>query len=146
MGEKIRRLTAQKRLLEATALYEVDLSQCDFVMTPGDRELLEANDVPARLAIARLLISQAVQAAYPQGLDRREGQLYAGWQESLCADFPAGPENLAFQVTQGQVEWLHGVLARTDLKLPAGYAQWREALIDYLENVKSNQHPIDATS
>jgi hypothetical protein len=136
MGEKMRRLVAQNRLLEATSIIELDFDACAFVLSDADYTQISASGVNVDLAIARIVINQAVNAAYPEGLNRREGQLWAGWQEVLSASEPR------FSITHGQVEWLAAILARDELKLPAGMAQWREVLIEYLERLKSYTQAI----
>lgn len=128
MGERSRRLVAQSKLLEATVMVELDLDRVEFLMTEGDVANLSVGEQKPSLMAARIVITQAVNADYGGGMDRRDGQLWAGWQEVL-----AGTES-RFSITQGQVKWVSNVLAKEDLKLPPGLAQWREALVSYLED------------
>lgn len=142
MSENGRKLVVQNRLIEANSPVFLDLAAAPFMLTEADQQQLSANGLSAHLAIARIVVNQAINAAYADGMDRRDGQLWAGWQEVL-----SGTET-AFDLTWAQVEWLVGILSRDDLKLPPGMAQWREALIAYLgdENHKVRRQTLKSAA
>lgn len=134
MGEMKRRLQVQRKLLQETKLVQLNPEEICFTMSEADREQLSRvpgseQRISPEFTAARILISQAVQTSYPDGMDRKQGKLWAGWQEVLSGTGPI------IEVTQGQMEWLRTIIAVDNLKLPIGMAQWREALCDYLDGL-----------
>lgn len=139
MGEGHRKLIAQQKLLTETKIVAIDFEDVGFALSDADRKALETSETPAPLAAARIIIGQVVQAAFPDGMDRKAGRLWAGWQEMLSS--PPMPKCSIVDVTQGQMEWLRGHLNSEMLKLPVGMAQWREALCEYLDRISTQTAP-----
>jgi len=91
------------------------------------------DETRARQRAVWFTLSQIVGAAYPQGMDRHDGKLWSAWQESWDDD---EMEESRVQVTWSQVEWLRKHAAKDELKTQPGLAQWREAVVDYLESIQ----------
>lgn len=127
---------AKEKLLRASQEVLFDFAAPKLHFVAADRKRLAQSDRPDgpgddRLAVPRAVwvtIQQIQAAAYPQGMGRHDGKLWAAWQESWQDDVEA----LAVVVTLGQIEWLKKQAVNDDLKLPGAFAQWREALIEYL--------------
>lgn len=130
MGEATRKLRVQRKLLEETKIVKIDLTQPGFAMSDADRKQLSIDGAEPELSAARILISQAVSSAHTDGMDRKTGKLWAGWQEVLSS-----AKDADLEVTQGQMEWLRQLISSETLRLPVGMAQWREALCDYLDGI-----------
>ena len=81
-----------------------------------------------------MAIVTVVQSEYTQGLGRQDGQVWAAWQEVLLTE-PDGK----VEVTRKQVTWLRAIFAKDDLKVPAGLAQSREAVLDYLDELLTDE-------
>ncbi len=95
-------------------------------------EVLGLPDVPeAKRQLLVNILAQIVRAAFPQGQDRRDGRIWAAFQESLL-----DRDEMVFDVTVGQIEWLLKCVTNETLKLDPTLAQPREALADYLEGLK----------
>jgi len=92
----------------------------------GPAIALDASQL-VRTAVASTLVT-VVNSAFPQGVGRDDGKLWAAWQEVLTdkdvekAEMPAR-----------QVKWLRDLFARDELKVPVQFAQAREAVLDYLD-------------
>ena len=127
---------AQKKLKNAGRILMFDFSAPPIRMLKGDRENLSKEtdgSVNPRKAIPRAVrwaINTTIQAAFSQGMDRRDGKLWAAWTEVMEEE-----DVLVVEVTQGQVEWLKKHIENEDLKTNLAVAQWREALNDYLESL-----------
>lgn len=95
---------------------------------PGE---VPGDDEPAKRSIRALtLLSRSVvAAAFPGGMDRRDGKVWAAWQDALDDESPA------FEVTRGQLGWLRRHVDSESVKLPPQLAQWRESLAYYLEGL-----------
>ena len=122
---------AQKKLKNAGRILMFDFSAPPIRMLKGDRENLSKEtdgSVNPRKAIPRAVrwaINTTIQAAFSQGMDRRDGKLWAAWTEVMEEE-----DVLVVEVTQGQVEWLKKHIENEDLKTNLAVAQWREALND----------------
>lgn len=123
---------ARLKMLEAGKLVAFDFSAPKYHIVKGDREALKSADGGAQdrtqARATRFSIVQVVQAAFPQGMDRKDGKVWAAWQETLDDEGADGVD-----VNRGMVSWLLAVSSRDELKVAPSLAQWREALVDYLE-------------
>jgi hypothetical protein len=109
---------------------EVDFAAPMYAMMKADRGAMSKG------AASRVLIITLVSAKYPQqggGMKLADGRIWAAWQEVFVESEDSGSDGV--MVTVGQLEWLIGILKDETVGLPAGLAQWRLALLDYLESV-----------
>ena len=127
---------AQQKLKDAGKILMFDFSAPAVRMLKGDRENLSKDSdgsVNPQKVVPRAVrwaINTTIQAAFPQGMDRRDGKLWAAWTEAMEDE-----DVLIIEVTKGQVEWLKKHVGNDDLKTNIAVAQWREALNDYLESL-----------
>ena len=126
---------ARVRSIRAGGAITVDLSAPEMVIGAGDRINLRKDEhgiedegriVPQAV---RLTLTNCVQAAFPNGMDRRDGKAWAVWQDVILE------RESRVTVTRGDVEWLQKHLAREDLKVPMGLASWRESVLLYLDGL-----------
>lgn len=126
---------ARRKLLNAAQIVTFDFSMPGCVVLAPDkgvyRQLTETGAVTDSLTAwaTKLAMTAVVNAAHSQGIDRKGGKIWAAWLELMdeSAD--------AVRVPKAQVEWLRDLAAKDDLKIPAAFSQWREALVDYLEAI-----------
>lgn len=128
---------ARRKLLAASQIAKIELDRPEVVISWADRRTLSQADIELpRSALVRravrFAVIQTINAAFPQGMGRRDGKLYAAWLEILDDE----EEGLSYEVPCGQIEWLRTHMENEDLKVPAGIAQWREAVVDYLETIE----------
>jgi hypothetical protein len=119
---------AKRKLVEAGTVVKFDLAAPKYMIAEADRKGFEAMgvDIAPETHITKLLMPMVVAKSFPQDLDRNNGKIWAAWLEAL-------DESAIPSVTMGQVLWFRDLITKGDLKLPANYAQVREAMIDYLE-------------
>ena len=115
---------ARLKLLQATAPVTFDFTAAPLYISKADAAQLTADKA------TRIIIIQLVQAAFPQGMDRADGKVWAAWQEIL------DDEALTAEMPYSLVQWLRKHAENETLKLPAMLSQWREALVDYLAGLK----------
>lgn len=142
MGEAKRKLVAQRKLLTETKLVELDLEDIEYAMSEADIRQLTTVDAPPAMAATRLLLAQVIQAAYPDGMDRKMGRFWAGWQEVLSVT----PVSTVISVTEGQLEWMRQTVANENTKVANGVVQWREALCDFLDKKSAAMNASPAQS
>jgi hypothetical protein len=137
---------AREKLIESGKLVEFDFRAPALHIRKGDRESMNKDDdetVNENLVIPRavvMVMAEVVTAAFAPdprtgqqgGLGRKDGKIWAAWQE-LFGD-EAELKGLV-QVPLGQIEWLKKHVANDEVKIRPGFAQWREALADYLEQL-----------
>lgn len=106
---------------------------CDTSPSAGRRGVCQAHYDPAlaQARAVRVLVGEVVRAAFGGQMGRHDGKVYAAWLEALD-DIDDGVTE--FSLPLEQVRWLSKLAARDDVKLSPGLAQWREALVDYLED------------
>lgn len=125
---------ARLKMLDSGKPVTFDFSAPEFHIVKGDRDWLakgddgQVNDALVVPRAAKFTISSVIKAAFPQGMDRRDGKVWAAWLEVL----EDGPET-KIDMAKGQVEWLRKHAADESVRVPPSLAQWREALVDYLE-------------
>lgn len=110
---------ARERALRASESITVDFRAPVLTLREADK----GNTANA----VRMTIGACIQAAFPQGIDRREGKSWAIWQDAFTE------EEDAIEVTRGDVTWVRTHLAKDDLKVPAGIVSWRESVLEYLD-------------
>lgn len=93
-------------------------------------DIAGVSDGTKRALVVHIIVS-IVRAAYPQGQDRRDGRIWSAWQEDLLDS-----EAMKVDVTMGQIDWLAKHVESETLKLDPGLAQAREALAEYLTQLK----------
>ena len=150
MGEAIRKLKAAGHLVafDLTAPHltiarsdqhtfaihpaSVGCETCD--LTAGRRGLCDAHYDPAlaQARCIRMLIGEVVRAAFSGQMGRHDGKVYAAWLEILDE---VDDSITQFSLPLEQVRWLARLIARDDLKVAPGMAQWREVVAEYLEAI-----------
>ena len=137
---------AHRRKLEEGRVVLFDFAAPALHMMKGDRDRFATDSQPcdkcgALLAThpdravaraVRFVMQQVIQAAFPQGMGRLDGAMWAAWLETMDDDADA-----AVQVTLGQVDWLKRHLLNNDVRIQPGIAQWREALGFYLCDLRA---------
>ena len=105
---------------------------CD--VTAGRRGLCAAHYDPAlaQARCVRALIGEIVRVAFSGQMGRQDGKVYAAWLEILD-EIDDGLTQ--FSLPLEQVRWLARLVARDDLKVSTGMAQWREVVAEYLETI-----------
>ena len=105
---------------------------CD--LTAGRRGLCAAHYDPAlaQARCVRALIGEIVRVAFSGQMGRADGKIYAALLEELDS-IDDGQTTLA--LTLEIVRWLLRLIARDDLKVAPGMAQWREVVAEYLETL-----------
>lgn len=76
-------------------------------------------------------ITFVVRAAYPQGIDRLNGEKFAAWQE-LMEERPDGET----EITYSQLDWLLDRFLDEKVKVDPGLSQPRLVITKYLERLK----------
>ena len=79
-----------------------------------------------------MLIGEVVRAAFSGQMGRHDGKVYAAWLEILDE---VDDSITQFSLPLEQVRWLARLIARDDLKVAPGMAQWREVVAEYLEAI-----------
>ncbi len=126
---------AQRKLEKAGELVRFDASSAGLRVGKVDRAMLarqaEGGDREGVIdcRAVDLLARTVVGAAYEKGIDRRDGKLWAAWQDFLDDEAPG-------LVTRGMVDWLRNHCVSDSLKLPPAFAGWREALGEYLTSLQ----------
>ena len=105
---------------------------CDPPM--GRRGLCDAHYNPAlvQARCIRMLIGEVVRAAFSGQMGRHDGKVYAAWLEILDE---VDDSITQFSLPLEQVRWLARLIARDDLKVAPGMAQWREVVAEHLETL-----------
>ena len=150
MGEAIRKLKTAGHLVEldltvphltiarsdqhtfAVHPASIGCDTCD--LTVGRRGLCDAHYDPtlAQARCIRALIGEVVRAAFTGQMGRQDGRIYAAWLEALDEIDDSVTQ---FRLPLEQVRWLARLIARDDLKVAPGMAQWREVVAEYLEGL-----------
>ena len=136
---------AREKLIESGKLVQFDFQAPALHLRQGDREAMnkdadgavdESLVVPRAVALVMTEIVTAAFAPDPKtgqgGLSRKDGKIWAAWQE-LFGDEPETSGQV--EVPLGQIEWIKKHAVSDELKIRPGFAQWREALVDYLEQL-----------
>ncbi len=127
---------ARLKSIKAGQPVTVDFAAPEMFVQRGDRANLsrgedgvvdESRVVPRAV---RIVIVNCIAAAFPQGVDRRDGKVWAAWQEAIADESPDQVE-----MTRGDAEWLRSQLAKDDLKVAVTLASWRESVIEYLDGL-----------
>ena len=133
---------ARERSIRGGEVIIFKLAAPVFNVSQADRENLRrdpegGDDDEARIVpgAVRLTIANCVGAAFPQGMDRRDGKAWEVWQDVIIET-----ENEP-TVLRADVEWLHKHVAREDLKVPIGLIGWREGLLTYMNTVLAEPKP-----
>lgn len=128
---------ARVRQLNAGKMITLDLDAPDYTLSVNDRRAFSVagqgeNDVPEPSKVtrrcSRLVIERVMNVAFPQGMGRTDGKIWAAFQE--CLDDEDNPK---IQTRMADFEWLLKHIANDDVKLPPAMAQWREELIAHME-------------
>lgn len=148
MGEAIRKLKTAGHLVEfdltvprltiarsdqhtfAIHPASVGCETCD--LTLGRRGLCDAHYNPqlVQARCVRVLIGEVVRAAFSGQMGRGDGKIYAAWLEALD---DIDDNMTQFSLPLEQIRWLSRLVARDDIKVAPGLAQWREGMADHLE-------------
>ena len=132
---------ARRKVMNAAQIVEFDFAKPQCAVLLSDRAVYEKLEVtdPITAWATKLCMTAAVNAAHTQGIDRKSGRIWAAWLELM-------EENATtFKVPKSQIEWLRDLIAKDDLRLPSGFAQWREELVDYLDELMSIESESETT-
>jgi len=135
---------AKRKLQLAARMIQFDFMAPKIVMSRADREGLGGSS-RAMAAGIRILINQLVSAKYKDGIDRLAGKSWAAWQEYLLEESEGGEPIDVVEMPLGQVEWLSKIACDDAVKIRPEFAQWREALVDYIDQLM-REDPIEAES
>jgi hypothetical protein len=125
---------ARRKLMLATRIVKFDFTLPKLVMVRADREGLGGGS-RAVAAGVKILLNQLVQAKHKDGVDRQVGKAWAAWQEYILEESEAGEPVDVVEMPLSQVEWLARIAKDETVKVRPEFAQWREALIDYLDEL-----------
>jgi hypothetical protein len=124
---------ARNRLATEGQKIAFDFDGPDMLVMKRDREFfLAENDGNEALVVpqaTKVVIAAISNAAFPQGMDRKEGKVWAAWLDAIDHG------DTVVDITRGMLDWLLKHAEKEDLKLPGGQVQWREALVDYLQTL-----------
>ena len=150
MGEAIRKLRTAGQLvafdLDAPRLTIAASDRHAFAVHPGSAGCVACDPAAGRHGICaahyapalaqarcvRALIGEVVRAAFGGQMGRSDGKIYAAWLEALD-EIDEG--TTTFDLPLEQVRWLARLIVRDDVKLAPGLAQWREAVVTYLDEI-----------
>jgi hypothetical protein len=118
----------------AARVIKFDFTAPDLAMARADREGL-GGGTRAVAAGVRIVLNQLVSAKYKDGIDRLAGKSWAAWQEYMLEESEGGEAADLVEMPLGQVEWLARIAKDDAVKIRPEFAQWREALIDYLDDL-----------
>lgn len=147
---------AKIRAIEESKTVEFDFSAPKFCLSMNERRGLFCDgagkvtieglslddDVKCTVLAVRIFMNHLVQSKYPQGAARKDGKIWAAWMEAFDDDEDANDPVLT--IPYSHVKWLRDIAIEDDLKLRAGFSQWREAFIDYIETVKPVEKKVEA--
>jgi hypothetical protein len=127
---------ARRKLFEASKVVCFDFNGPILSISKPDIEGLGGSD-KARAKAVRLIIHQLITAKFKDGMDRQAGKMWAAWQEILLPE--DGEENApdSVEMPRQQLNWLAKIAREEDLKIRSEFAQWREALCNYIEQIES---------
>ena len=101
-------------------------------------ETMKEGDDSREVTAVKHTITTVVQAAFPpqSGAKPEDRKKFAAWQEDL--DVPGTTASMPW----GRIEWLRGLLTKTDLGLPVALSQWSEAVLSYIDSLATEAMPI----
>jgi hypothetical protein len=138
-----------RKFQEASKIIQFDFTKPDVYINQiftwqcpkcGFREVdpsIPPEDIRARSV--KLLIVSLLDAKYPQGAGRDEGQKAGAWFEVLN-----DPKAQTVSLPKGLVDWMREITADRKLAIIWRLAQWREALVDYFKTLEET--PEEKTS
>jgi hypothetical protein len=124
----------------ATRIIRFDFAAPALVMARADREGL-GGGTKAVAAGVKILLNQLVSAKHKEGVDRQAGKAWAAWQEYILEESEAGDPIDVVEMPLGQIEWLARIAKDETVKVRPEFAQWREALIGYLDELMREDEP-----
>jgi hypothetical protein len=137
---------ARRKLILAARLVTFDFTAPHLVMARADREGL-GGGTKAVAAGVKILLTQLVSAKYKDGIDRTAGKSWAAWQEFMIEESESGDPIDTVEMPLGQIEWLSKIAKDDSVKIRPEFAQWREALVDYLDLLmRQDNEPGDQES
>lgn len=131
------KIRSQEKLMDAAQLIKFDLTSPEYVIFEGDLLSFGGGDqVKAARGATKFLMQRLVDLKYQTGINRTEGKIWAGWLEVL-----EGNDQIV-TVPKSQLVWIRDIAVSEDLRVPPAMAQWRESLIDAInEALAPKQDP-----
>jgi hypothetical protein len=142
------------KLIEAGKVITFDFDAPSLFIQRGDRLWLRrnpdwrqekpeesVNDSLVTARAVRMVVGEIVQAAYPQGMSRVDGKIWAAWLEVLDDD-----AETKTQLPLAAIQWLQKRAEDDGVKLRPGLVQWREAVVDYLNECQKTDAEPDKPS
>ena len=125
---------ARRKLMSSTQIIKVDLGAPQYNIGPQDRENLAqgpdgADESRVVMNATKFVVWQIIQSAFPQGMDRKDGQMWAAWQDVLGENTPVA------EMPRSQLDWLRKYIGDDNLKIPFTLANWREELVGYFDSL-----------
>lgn len=123
---------AQQRSLEEVPRLRFQFYRPDYRISVVDREALTRdgdNDERAHARASFLLLQGVIAAAFPTGMDRRDGRMWAAWLKPMLED------QTEAEVTREQLLWLSRHVCNEALRLSPALASWRESCVDYVKEL-----------
>lgn len=113
---------------------EFDLAAPRYKFTAADKVQLNLPTEPEKIAaaITVFLLKQGVGTKYPQGMDLKEGRIWAHVLDDVLDDDGESVDRAYF--SSAQFEFICGIVA--DAKFASGALQWVLALEAYLDQLK----------
>lgn len=138
MGEAKVRELRKRQMEDDKRPVTFDLRRLQIELNESDRKQLSVNGtIHPLFNVGRMIIQEVVTRSFPNGMDRGNGRMWAGWQRTLSGT----PESAEVTVTAGQIEWLRAKAADEKLLLPPQFAELREALCTLLDQVLASIEP-----
>lgn len=149
---------AQNRLKKASEVVIVDpdamgfhLSKVDLHNVAVNPPLSEDEPVPepspwkANARIFTTVAKAVAEAAFPRGMGRQDGKIWAAWQEVLDVAYDFGEEGddgsvpSSYEVTRAMADWLYKHVEDDKVLTKPGMAAWREATVAYFERLRDSK-------
>jgi hypothetical protein len=134
---------ARRKLVLAARMVTFDFAAPGLVLSRADQEGLGGGQ-KAKAQATRILLGQLANAKYKDGMDRPVGKVWAAWQELMLEETEDGSPAQVVEIPMSQLDWLVKLAKDDAVKIRPELAQWREALVDYLEDLIARVEDQDA--
>ena len=89
-----------------------------------------------RSGIVRLCMAALVRAKYPQGMKRSQGKIWSRWRRLIDDD---EVNEGVVSASKDMIDWIESIAKDDEVAIPDAFVQWREALIDYIEELEYSE-------
>lgn len=132
MGE-----AARRKLFDAARIIKFDFSAPDYTIGHGDAKTFGPDGVQAK--ITRILMVSSVGAKFPNGCTRKDGKLWAAWQEIITSEEEDQVLEDVVEIPKAQFDWMKKIICDEELSIQVSLSQWREALVDYMMDIAESE-------